>query len=713
MADNTIDIAITLSGDGEQKVQKFNVALKQLGDEGQKAGEKATHAWETFKGVFAAEVLVHAIEKVTEKLYEFAREAITEAIHKAIEQENAIATLNNALAASGTFTVELSRSLQEFGEKIQKTTEFTQEQALQSQALFISLNNLTEAGIKRATKAALDLAVGLQIDLHTATLQVSQAIEGTVGRNLKKLGLQLDEGASKTENLSKVTEAVARSFGGFAAARANTYAGALAILTHQYEESSKATGNAIITNQSLINVMQVATKILEEYQNSTKGNKAAISELVSNALIVLIETLEFVVKAARFATVGFLELERAVYGAGLVIYGTLDAVIPLQEQFGNVAREDAKSVVALGQRIEEFKNSRTGFDSVTEALEKLKTAAVAGFGKVNDTTLKTKNSTSALREDVEKLTEAQKALLQEGENLSKQAENKNPFTEYENRAKALLFAYENLKISGEQLNTALNAFAKEAQDKAVEANRKIEEENAKHVEVLLEQNEALKSDGFFKNQERIQANFDTLREIENNEKLSTKERIKIDRAYAENSKTIEKERTKAVGDALDQLATLQSAKTAEIAAVGKAAAIAKTTIDTYAGAQAAAGAVAGIPGIGPFLAAAVAAAYITAGLARVATIAGVPLATGITEVPAGYSNDTFPARLTSGERVVDVNTNQDLKTFLSGGGEVSQSIAELAAEIRQLKVQTVVNIGNRVLVDEVREGIRSGRSIDV
>jgi uncharacterized coiled-coil protein SlyX len=100
--------------------------------------------------VFAAEVLVHAIEKVTEKLYEFAREAITEAIHKAIEQENAIATLNNALAASGTFTVELSRSLQEFGEKIQKTTEFTQEQALQSQALFISLNNLTEAGIKRA-----------------------------------------------------------------------------------------------------------------------------------------------------------------------------------------------------------------------------------------------------------------------------------------------------------------------------------------------------------------------------------------------------------------------------------------------------------------------------------------------------------------------------------------------------------------------------------
>lgn len=44
---------------------------------------------------------------------------------------------------------------------------------------------------------------------------------------------------------------------------------------------------------------------------------------------------------------------------------------------------------------------------------------------------------------------------------------------------------------------------------------------------------------------------------------------------------------------------------------------------------------------------------------------GIGYAKGITEVPGGYPNDTFAARLTSGERVVDADTNSDLKDFLA------------------------------------------------
>lgn len=60
------------------------------------------------------------------------------------------------------------------------------------------------------------------------------------------------------------------------------------------------------------------------------------------------------------------------------------------------------------------------------------------------------------------------------------------------------------------------------------------------------------------------------------------------------------------------------------------------------------------------------------------------LATGITEVPRGYPNDTFAARLTSGERVVDTNTNKDLKDFLSNANGAGFGGQEAIALLRQI-----------------------------
>jgi hypothetical protein len=40
-------------------------------------------------------------------------------------------------------------------------------------------------------------------------------------------------------------------------------------------------------------------------------------------------------------------------------------------------------------------------------------------------------------------------------------------------------------------------------------------------------------------------------------------------------------------------------------------------------------------------------------------------ATGLTEVPPGFPRDSFPANLTSGERVIDADANRDLKDFLA------------------------------------------------
>jgi hypothetical protein len=71
---------------------------------------------------------------------------------------------------------------------------------------------------------------------------------------------------------------------------------------------------------------------------------------------------------------------------------------------------------------------------------------------------------------------------------------------------------------------------------------------------------------------------------------------------------------------LGDLATLMGSSSRKMFEVGKAAAIAQTIIDTYAAAQAAYKAMAGIPIVGPALGIAAAAAAIAAGLTRVQAI---------------------------------------------------------------------------------------------
>jgi len=78
-------------------------------------------------------------------------------------------------------------------------------------------------------------------------------------------------------------------------------------------------------------------------------------------------------------------------------------------------------------------------------------------------------------------------------------------------------------------------------------------------------------------------------------------------------------------------------------------------------------------------------------------------AKGLTEVPRGYPNDSFAARLTSGERVVDTNANADLKEFLanskSGGLGSDQAMALLSqiASGQGQRISIELTLDKRVL----------------
>jgi len=74
-------------------------------------------------------------------------------------------------------------------------------------------------------------------------------------------------------------------------------------------------------------------------------------------------------------------------------------------------------------------------------------------------------------------------------------------------------------------------------------------------------------------------------------------------------------------------------------------------------------------------------------------------AKGLTEVPPGFDNDGFLARLSSGERVVDSNANADLKEFLANAKSGGLNSAEAISLLRQIASQSSASVV-QVVIDK-------------
>lgn len=700
MADQKITIDVAFTGDAEIRFRKLTDAVEDFSEKGEKGLSKFSGAFDVLAGIIGSQVVLGAFNAVTGAAGALFDTLIVDGVKAAQETETNITKLNSALIATGKYTREASDDLVAFSDELQRSSKFSNDQVLEAEALIQSLGRLDRDGLKAATRAALDLASGLGVDLQTAAQQVGKAATGELG-SFSRLGIKLTETGDKAKDFETALAAIQSRFGGAAEAQVNTYAGAMAILANAVDDAKKEIGFAIIQNQSLINVLRTLSKIVDETADGIKGNRTALNTFVSEGVVLAVEGLRLLNKATEFTVIALLELQRATY-ASYVAFKLLTAPQDVVAAF-IAMRKEISSVTAT---LDKLRSGNSPFDKITTSLERLGKAAQEGFGKTNDSARRATDGVRNATVAVNELTDAQKKLIAEGERLASQAENKDPALEFQKRLEALTAAREAEKITEQEFNLAVSTFEQERADKKSALLAQEAEQIAAQQQLLLTSQSVYDATAVENNRLRLQR-------ILSDENLTTKDRIKVQQAYSNQSKIIENQRREALTDSLNALATLQTAKTKEIAAVGKAAAIASTIIETYTGATRAASALAGIPIIGPALGAAAAAAFVAAGLARVATISGVQLATGITEVPSGFPNDTFPARLTSGERVVDAGTNEDLKAFLGGANQMIPLLQSIANGLANAQVRTTVNVGQKTLIDEIQNGLRSGRTFDV
>ena len=132
-------------------------------------------------------------------------------------QEKAETKLRSALRVTGKETRTAMTSLKDYASELQRVTVFGDEATLSAMAMIQQLGNLSENELKDVTKATLDFASAMDIDLTTAASLVGKTL-GSSTNALTRYGVEVDMSLNKSDRLADMLDSMTGKFGGMAEA---------------------------------------------------------------------------------------------------------------------------------------------------------------------------------------------------------------------------------------------------------------------------------------------------------------------------------------------------------------------------------------------------------------------------------------------------------------------------------------------------------------
>ena len=211
--------------------------------------------------------------------------AFKKIISEAVQAENAMNDFKSALRVTGQNVKETSSSFAEFASSLQKTTTASDDAIIQGGALLTSLGKLRGEGLEKATKAALDLSAGMNIDLNNAFEIVAKAAAGNTGA-LGRYGIKVDETIPKSERFADALNKINTTFGGFAESKVNTFDGAVTQLSNNFNDLLENLGKAIIQSPQVVAVINFLSQKFAEIADSV--GKIIGTDFVGNVVKGLI-----------------------------------------------------------------------------------------------------------------------------------------------------------------------------------------------------------------------------------------------------------------------------------------------------------------------------------------------------------------------------------------------------------------------------------------
>jgi hypothetical protein len=280
------------------------------------------------------------------------------AIEEAKEGESALNGLNSAMAVTGTYTDAASAHAIEYAEALQKTTVYSHVAIQQGETLLVTLGKLSGTGLDRATKASLDLAAALRVDVNTAFNLMAKAAEGHVTA-LSRYGIQVKATGDAHRDFATALNLVETRFKGLAEMQTNTFAGAMAHTQNSLKDLLESLGNLVIKSPLVIAVFKAIGQGFEAGAKAVErwaAGRDVIKEL-STATIALGQNLITYVGAP-------LEL---VYNIGKIVFESLKtglqvvvvAVLYLAEKVAYVQEKMHLGAAGVSEALHGMRESAT------------------------------------------------------------------------------------------------------------------------------------------------------------------------------------------------------------------------------------------------------------------------------------------------------------------------------------------------------------------
>ena len=166
-----------------------------------------------------------------------------EAVKAFADSERGLNLLNNTLRASGQFSEAYVLQLRNVAEALAEVTTADDDAIIAAERTMLSFG-AQRKDMERLTKSALDLSVGLGVDLQTAASQLGRAVAGET-MSFNRLGFEIDENADAATRLDQVLTQVQSRFGGLAQGEMKGLSGATSELKKAWDELKEAIGGVL------------------------------------------------------------------------------------------------------------------------------------------------------------------------------------------------------------------------------------------------------------------------------------------------------------------------------------------------------------------------------------------------------------------------------------------------------------------------------------
>ncbi len=645
MADNKVTIPYVTEYDGKG-VKTAQADLKKTADIAKKTGEAAAEAGEKGEtgfnnmavGIGKAVAAFAAIKGVID--------FFASSIKAYTENARAVNTLAAAYKAVGYTAQGAMKQAQDFASKMQSMTGIADEAFLNAQRL---LANYGVVGTKaqEAVQAAYALSIGRGMEFGAAMDVVAKAAAGQTA-TLARYGIQIDKNTESGAKFDAVLAQINERFGATAQAAMGDMTTQVNALKEEWGDFKELIGESLIpTVRKLIDYSRTAVSALRALAGD--NGKTVFSEAMEN-------TNKEIKKA---------QMEVSYY-QDIINRGKKDELEYAQKGLNKAQKhlillEGRKKILMEGN--DEYQKAESVAQQELKANEEIvnkKRTTVALAKEELDTVTKT-------REEEEKRVNMVLNNAGVGPRQTTSGWNTDSYTSENPLGMAEI-------VSGAELN---------------ETERFLQE---------IEERKAGLEDLYNKKLELLeQGNLD--------EQTFAEAKLELDRQMAEQTAALEMQvsakRQKTMATTLNNLASLQSSSNKKMAAVGKTAAIAQATIDTYKSAVSAYSAMAGIPVVGPALAVAAAAAAIAAGLNNVAQISNVQLAEGglVKAVTGGV-----PAVIGEGGSDEAVLPLDDTKAMRRIGGAIAEESGAVGGVVL---TQNITIQAGESLIPDITNALRN------